>query len=141
MEWAAQGCGHGPECRSSTLSDIGFDLGWWCVEPGVGLHDSCGSLPTCIFYGSVTPYPPPREEVLILRLSELGHMIGISYQPHEHYWTLYVGSTCTRLRVVRTRRTLIQHPDENCNVFGISERSDTGCTSAQVYVYGYRAIN
>ena len=27
-------------------SDIGFDLGWCCVEPGVGLHDPCGSLPT-----------------------------------------------------------------------------------------------
>ena len=40
MERAAQGCGHGPECRSSrsvwtALSDIGFDLGWCCVEPGV----------------------------------------------------------------------------------------------------------
>ena len=49
MERAAQGCGHGPECRSSrsvwtALSDIGFDLGWCCVEPGVGLSDPCGSL-------------------------------------------------------------------------------------------------
>ena len=46
MERAAQGSGHSPECRSSTLSDIGFDLGWRCVEPGVGLHDPCGYLPT-----------------------------------------------------------------------------------------------
>ena len=34
MEWAAQGSGHGPECRSSrnvwtALSDMGFDFG--CV--------------------------------------------------------------------------------------------------------------
>ena len=39
MEWAAQGSGHGPECQSSrtVLSDTGLDIGWPCVEPGVGL--------------------------------------------------------------------------------------------------------
>lgn len=26
-----------------TLSDIQFDFGWSCVEPGFGLDDSCGS--------------------------------------------------------------------------------------------------
>ena len=36
-------------CQSSgsfgaLLSDIGF--GWFCVEPGVGLGDPCGSLTT-----------------------------------------------------------------------------------------------
>ena len=66
MERAAQGCGHGPECQGSRsvwtlLSDIGFDFGWSCVEPGAGpgvplklplfrdlgqgLHAICSSLP------------------------------------------------------------------------------------------------
>lgn len=49
MEQPAQGSGHGPHCQSSgsvwtALSDIG--IGFWVVllEPGVGLHDPCGSL-------------------------------------------------------------------------------------------------
>lgn len=28
------------------LSAIGFGFGWCCVQPGVGLGDLCGSLPT-----------------------------------------------------------------------------------------------
>lgn len=46
MEQAAQGSGHGPKCWSSVLSNTGFEFGWSCVEPRVGLNDPCGSLPT-----------------------------------------------------------------------------------------------
>ena len=53
IERAAQGCGHGPECWSSTLSDIGFDLGWCCVEPGVDSMILVGPFQLGIFYDSV----------------------------------------------------------------------------------------
>ena len=48
-ERAAQGSGHGPECRSSgsvwTLpSDFGF--GGCCMEPGAGLDSPCRSFLT-----------------------------------------------------------------------------------------------
>jgi len=46
-----------PGCQSSRSiwamhSEIGFDFEWFCVEPGVGLSDSYGSL-LGIFYDSV----------------------------------------------------------------------------------------
>ena len=37
------------------FSDTGFELGWWCVEPGVGLSD-VGSFQLGIFCGSMHFY-------------------------------------------------------------------------------------
>lgn len=37
----------------TTLSDIWFVFGWSCMEPGVGLDEMCGSLPTLTFCGSL----------------------------------------------------------------------------------------
>lgn len=37
------------------FSDTGFELGWWCVEPGVGLSD-VGSFQLGIFCGSMRFY-------------------------------------------------------------------------------------
>ena len=33
--------------RRAALSAIGFGFGFFCVEPGVGLDDLCGSLLPC----------------------------------------------------------------------------------------------
>lgn len=46
-----QGSGHGSKLLEfkESLDDSqtqGLHFGWFCVEPGVGLNDSCGSLPT-----------------------------------------------------------------------------------------------
>ena len=52
MEQAAQGSGHGPQLPElwehlhNALKMQDLDLGWCCVELGVGLSGSCVSLPT-----------------------------------------------------------------------------------------------
>lgn len=48
------------------LSDIGFDFGWCCMEPGVELSDPCGSLRLRIFYDS--PEAPHSARALLLLL-------------------------------------------------------------------------
>ena len=51
MEQPAQGSGHGLSAGAQGVfgqrcQTLGLDLGWCCVDPGVGLSDPCGSLPT-----------------------------------------------------------------------------------------------
>ena len=51
MEQASQGSGHSPKPVGvqaafepySQAQDLNF--GWFCVEPGAGLADTCGYLP------------------------------------------------------------------------------------------------
>mgnify|MGYP001859384664 FL=1 len=41
-----------PEAFGQCSQTQGLNFGWSCVEPGVGLDDPCGSIPTWFYYFS-----------------------------------------------------------------------------------------
>lgn len=85
-----QGSGHSselPELREHWLSDVEIGFGWCCVEPGVGLGDPCGSLPTLWFCGSNCVCPSG-----VFKISEgMGALVTLGREPpvstYCNFWT------------------------------------------------------